>query len=540
MSMNGTIKNITSQCQVVWYEWKSDTVPVQDPLNDSAESIAYDLSNHLTGSISFSKNIGSPAGNFSFQLDASRDWKDVIKKGSWCLIYMSNDGSLNLPEGNVRDQLPTPPKNLKDYRRNLRAICYIERVAVVGNTSQDTGSLDIAYEVSGRDFGVVYDETELWYNYFVFDEIKIAGLSALMDRREFNTAADQLRVVHDLFFAAQRLLPSEALGPNNSLTSIGQQWLLPKQMTTALGLKFDGTSTFYGNIVGLYDFRKTLVTSLIDNPLKFVQGKVWEKLKSLAVMGLHELFPELDDTGHPRLVYRPIPWGIDPQGYPKLAAEGVIQTYMSFATTGFTIEDAVDIVSFNLGEDNHARYNHFFLQIENDIIVLESTINILRNRNSPAGRSFPFMDQLSVQRHGFRPMHLKINSLPEKIISSSGENKDGYPNADLLLQYNELLFDYWQNAVDFESGTITIIGRPDVRVGKAFTLGPNVPHNSNKIFYIESYTDEFVIEDKGAGFWTQTLSVTRGVEKADLESLTGFAKRSASNTPRNGEYTHRG
>jgi hypothetical protein len=171
--------------------------------------------------------------------------------------------------------------------------------------------------------------------------------------------------------------------------------------------------------------------------------------------------------------------------------------------------------------------------------VMQSTVNILNNRASQAGRQFPFMDQLSVQRHGLRAMHLKINSLPEKLISGS-QNKDGFPNADLLLQYNEVLFDYWQNSVTFESGTITIIGRPEVRVGKVLNFGSDIPHNSNKVFYIEAYSDDYTIDEHGSTMWTQTLQVTRGVEKADLQKLTGFGTRDSENPPHTGEYTHRG
>jgi hypothetical protein len=537
MAINGTIKNINSQCQIIWFQWKSDLFPVASPINDSAEANAFDLSNHLIDSCTFSKNIGSPAGNFTFRLDASRDWKDLIKPGSWALIYMANDGSLRLPEEG--SELPPPPTNLSDYRGNLRAICYIERVSTTGSID-DKGSLDISYEVSGRDYGVIYEETDLWYNYFVYDEMKIQGLTALMDRKEFNTAADQLEVVHKLFLAPQLILPSEALGPNNSLSSIGQQWLLPKQLGDALNLDFQGSGTFYGQIKGLFDFKKTLVTSLIDTPMKFINGKAWEKLKGLSCQGLHELFPELDDTGHPRLVFRPIPWGINQKGYPRLATEGIVPLYYDLAqSTNLTIEDSIEVVNFNLGEDNHNRYNHYLVEIENDLITMQSTVNILNNRASQAGRQFPFMDQLSVQRHGLRAMHLKINSLPEKLISGS-QNKDGFPNADLLLQYNEVLFDYWQNSVTFESGTITIIGRPEVRVGKVLNFGSDIPHNSNKVFYIEAYSDDYTIDEHGSTMWTQTLQVTRGVEKADLQKLTGFGTRDSENPPHTGEYTHRG
>ena len=529
-------KNINSQCQVIVFLWNQEVINRRDEKNDqlAAQAEAFDISNHIYN-CTFTKNMESPAGNFSMTIDATRDWKDILKPGQWCIILMSNEGNLELPDtedfGRVLPKASLNPGN----RDKIRAIGYIERVAV--NTSMtDTGAFDISYEVSGRDFGVIYEETEIWYNFFKFEKTKLESFFASLQEFNVITPVGQLvKKVHDLFYAPHKVV-SGITPESQGLAEIGTQWLMPKPLLNMLKVPHTNSS-YYGQITNLFDdgfengdFAQTAIVRQIENPLLFASGAAWEKLKEISVQELHELYTELNSEGQPRLVFRPIPWAIRTDGYPALAP-GITKYKDLGANKVSSIPiHAIDVLDFNLGEDNHARYNHFLLQLHPSVMFPLSNVSVLFKQKSLLGREFPYIQRGSIKRHGLRLKHVSINTLAfsiKNLRQNAKDLKDGLPFAPALLQFNELLTDYWNNAIFFESGTMSIVGNPKIRLGKALNCQYDIPYVANKLFYIEGYTDEFTVQENGSTLWTQTLQLTRGIEKADLKGVgSGFRIRS--------------
>jgi hypothetical protein len=85
----------------------------------------------------------------------------------------------------------------------------------------------------------------------------------------------------------------------------------------------------------------------------------------------------------------------------------------------------------------------------------------------------------------------------------------------LLMEYNELLYDYYNNLIFYEEGGLEIIGNPNVRIGQVLHID-GADYNHNKVFYIEGYEDRFEVDEFGAASWTQTLTLTRGMEYQNL------------------------
>lgn len=520
MSSQNTQKDIQAQCQIVWFPWTTEfpgdaANPDYGVLSDSK---VFDISAHLTQSCVFTKNRGAPAGHFNFKLDNSRDWKSVMRPGQWCTIYLSNSGDLKLPTqsagGSGTKGLPEVNKHAL-VKKRLRAICYIERVAV--NTLASDGVVDVVYEVSGRDYGVVYEETSVWFNYFQFEQLQVTGLSDKVQYANSRTIKELLDVTHDLFYAPQRVIPGKT-DPAELFAEVGVQWLLPKKMVSLLGLKLEGQYSFYGNLANLKKFSKTVSTISITDPLSYINGNAWEKLKQFSVKELHELFVELNDAGEPNLVFRPIPWAIDKRGYKELAGKlDPTLFYLKLSESGVPIKN-IEILSSSLGEDNHNRYNHFLVTSQATFGLPQSNISILKGQKSDQGREYPNLQKGSIRRHGFRPMHVDVDTLGQFTNTLDVDNR-------ILLEVNELIYDYWNNAIYFESGSFTIIGRNDVRVGKTLNLDADVSYHGGKICYIEEYVDEFTIDENKVTGWTQALTVSRCIEKADLIALSGFSKR---------------
>lgn len=541
-------KNINSQCQIIAFRWEDDLPRGEDLIKDNSKlsaSIPMDISNHLIHSCTFAKNNSAPAGSFAFKLDSTRDWKDILKPGQWCLIFMSNDGTLNLPKRESNNSFPPPP-SFPIHAKKLRGICYIDRVAVISSITAH-GALDVEYEISGRDFGVVYEETQLWYNWFKAESIRIEAefvkLNNISEQPEFKITLDNLlELAHDLFFAYHRRVGKGNTKEEQQLTELGTQWLMPAELLNMLNIPYEQNESFYGNITNLYGsgeytdndtkLGQTLLTQPLQNPLLYITGNAWSKLKELSIEEFHELFTETDHNGHPKLMFRPIPWGIDTRGYPTLAKK-VLPYKKLVEKNRFVDIAALNVLDFDIGEENHSRYNHFLVQLKNSVWFSIPVVGVLNTKASTRGRKFPYPRKGEIKRHGLRLMHANLNTFPYSLagnqVGKAAAPSDGKPDPILLIELNELFLDYWDVAIFFESGTLTTIGNNDIKIGKVININKDVPYIGNKLFYIEGYTDEFIIEENGSSFWTQSLQLTRGIEKTDLDGLSDFWKRSEKN-----------
>lgn len=525
------VKNTNAQCKVVIYPWKFG---LGNPdLSDRllGEATRLDISSQLRH-CTFSKNMGSPAGTFSWELTSSpgigtQDWKDIIKRGYWALVYMSNDGSLKM-NPNVGRNLA---KNRRAEAKYIRAICYVEAVGVKGST-QENKSIDFGYEVSGRDFGIVYEETNIWHNLFKYDKIMLTSVRDSQMNVVSNTRLDKvIKLIHDLFYFPANI-PGAQVDNHKSLLDIGLQWLLPKEMLQDLGFSLTKLQkgTYWGNIPGAADLssnggdiHQTGFGIAVDRPTDYLSGNAWEQLKRLAIPQFHELFAETRDNGTPRLVFRPIPWGINQKKYPK--NRKYITKYLNL--TPIATVPGSDLLDNDLKEDEHSRYNSFLVTTSTSLINNEDNVTPLSQTD------FPRHNRASIRRHGFRPMHVTVDS-----IINNAQLGNGGADFTQLVEANEIMYDYWNNAVFAECGQIVKIGSNDIKIGKVLKFGNDVPYMVNKRYYIEGYVDTYILDDNAGAVWTQEVMLTRGFDEKSLRAGTGFGSRKTEFTAP-GEYTKR-
>ena len=516
MTIENSTKNLRSQCGVVVYPWRSEALVSRGRSTGIvSDAGSLDISSRIIN-LNYSKSIGSPSGVFSFALANNTgleqsDWREIIRVGQWVVIYLSQDGDLPLTN-EVR-----PPR--KRYpKQKIRCIGYIERVAVQTSTD-DTGAFTAMYEVSGRDFGIIYEETTIWHDLFMFEATALQAASGNLSVVESTSLDQQLRTVHDLFYAPQRLLPKDT-DSEQSLTSISKQWLMPRKMLRDIGLRVRGDS-YWGNIDRTLNFEKSAMNVPVNNPIDFLSGNAWGKLKQLSVASYHELFTEVDDDGTPRLNFRPIPWRVSDRRYPT------IKDFITrFSDLNRIVVPAVDITTIDLGFDAGNRKNHFLTTIKTALF------NVVDNISTLQGSRFPNENKDSVRRHGFRPMHVDINSLT--LNDALG---DGTPDKNLLIEFSEVMYDYWNNAIFLESGGLAKIGTNDVKLGRTLLLDQDVPYAANKLYYIENYADTFIVDGNGTGTWSQELGLTRGADLVDYQrGGRGLSRRNTSYDAE-GEYT---
>lgn len=492
-----------SQVRVIVYDWALKTFSPDETDNEMSKATRIDVSQHITD-VSFSKNMEGPSGNFEVKLDDTRNWKEIIRKDSWCVIYMSNGEDI----GSFVDA-SLSPSSVPDFKFS-RGLCYIERVNEDETQVEGNGEEDLFYSVSGRDFGKIYEDTEVWLNFFKSEATFIKTLTANLKISNIATTDKLVELGHKLFFSAKFDITGGV-----DFAETAQQWLLPRAMLDDLGIGLRiGDSSYFGLLENLFQFSEVNTTIPIDDPLKSINGNAWAKLKEWSVEELNELYCELDQ-GKPTLVYRAIPWGINSKGYPNLSSN--IQSFKAKIDADDITLTGDEIFHRDMGEDAHNRYNHFYAWSSANRHSAFDNISELKGKPSKNDREYPYVNKASIKRHGFKPMHVDLNTITYSVKAT----KNGKVDSKRLLEYNEVLYDYWSPAVYFESGSISIIGRNDIKIGKAIKFDNNSGSLSGKAFYIEGYSDEFIQEESGEKSWTQTLQLTRGIEYDRLkESFT--------------------
>lgn len=520
--LSNKTQDIISQCKIVVYNWSTTALTLDAGVNSQlSRSEALDVSSQVI-TANYSKSMAGPCGAFNFTLSnspgfGSGDWKDIIKRGSWCVIYMSQDGDLVMAD---RVGPPNSQAKKKEEAKKIRCIGFIDRVSVKAELNEK-GAFDVVYEVSGRDFGVVYEDTSIWHNVFKYERIMLDSLATSQLNITGAVTIDKaIDLIHDLFYNPKSV-PGAKVNDEDSLVSIGLQWLMPRQMLVDIGMQPD-SDPFWGELK-IKNFSPTEANLAVEKPTDYLSGNAWDVLKRLSVPQLHELFCETNSQGHPQLTFRPIPFAIFKKKYPIVG-----QKVKYYKDVDCLVVPALNVLDFNLGEDNHARYNSFLVTVATTLINVEDNISLLD------GSGFPKNITDSIKRYGFRPMHVTVDA-----IVKNAERGDGKSNPKMLREFNELIYDYWNSAIFAESGDMNLIGMNAVKIGKCMKFDQHTPYVYGKRYYVEGYSDSFSTGEKGEKIWTQSVNLTRGFEEKDLLSGSGFGRRDTPFTHQ-GEYTPSG
>lgn len=531
MPLGTDTKTITQECQVVVFAWDQRA---EEGVSESAlgDATAFDISNYIS-QVSMSKSMDAPAGQFQIMLPNDRDWKEVIKKGYWLIIYCANDGSLSIPNRNNQVAVGNTTVDavsmgdLTQQKDKIRMIGRVDTVRAQGRMGQERGDFDVQFVVSGRNYGVVYEETEIWHNQVLYDSTLLETTNATINSNAIKTVDGLLEALHNLFFAPDKL--TSQLNKEGSLTSIARQWMLPQKLFGALNISPDNGTPYYGNIPNVLNLGNTPATYPVESPTALLNGVAWERLKAHSIEPYHELFVELNDDGEPRLNFRLMPWVVNRRAvtnFPLLFASAGENLLYGKEVNGQVLIEDIDIMEWDLGEDDHTRYNLFWSSI-NTSMVSTMTSNAVLGDNSPT-TGFPRINQNSIRRHGLRKLLSEVNA---NIIIGKEES-----DPDLLRQFNEYALELWERSHEYESGTLTLIGNNSIRLGKTVRFEQDSPYNSDKIFYIEGYEETFNVGEKGQAEWTQSLFLTRGIERPVLENSLLITERQAPHTNA-GEFT---
>lgn len=399
-------------------------------------------------SFEFSKTLGSASGSFTLELTANVNWKKAVFPTDWIMVYMSNAG---------------------DSKEKLRLLGNIDRVSQF-TTRNDKGLLETSYVISGRDFGKIFEETRIWFN--PQNPVMLAPNLDLM----VGTPAQIVDLILRKFLNAE--IPLDIFKGQPQLN----QWFVPN----ALAIKFLANGNRFYNLLKsninskIQGNKSVFLTSLL-------QGALWQTIKNHSNDVVNEIFVELIDEV-PTFVMRQKPFTSDKVAFstPEMVK------FSSLPRIEITGEE---IIGSDIGFSDQERFNIFLLVPTSDMIKTETSINLLTTYTP----SFPAIEENSIKRHGLKNMYVDTEYAFQ-------ESKEGNYNAKILHNWNRLIFDWYNNAVFYETGTLEIKkAHPDLCIGKALVIKDSQV-NENKIFYIEGYTDSWSYP----GIWQQTVQLTRG------------------------------
>lgn len=466
---------------------------------------------------------------------------------------LSNIDSPLLPVPPVPLPKGPTPSEIDGYKRKRRVLGVISRVGIRSSTSAD-GAVEISYVVSGRDYGTIYDETTLWFNANNAERQSFeVAINAISKNLERNLSA-LLDKWHDIFLAPHLIQGLDSV--TNIKSFFPEQWIMPSKLISDLNLSLDprGKGCF-GDIVGLKEFSATLFESPDPNPLAGLEGECWSRLKNLSQPGFHELFTELSDNGAPKIYFRPVPWALDKSRYPNLG--NAMLLYKELASgqdvqppfpTGTVLSSLVsvgakalssavgigssgdqrlnhtvsitakEVENFDVGPDYHSRYNFFLIDVSKSGQDQSNSFTTIQSALAPAlAALYPLRDENDIKRHGFKPMIFNVNNFQ---ISNKNLFKESLfpndPSSEFIFECNEMMRDFHANAEDLYSGSLTMAGRPDVKIGKVIVTDKSFSAIDDMVFYIEGYTDSFTINGDGTTSWMQTINITRGIQKTAL------------------------
>jgi len=446
-----------------------------------------------------SKSLDSPSATFNLSLTPTQNWKQKISPGDWVAIYFFNGSEANIP-------ITT---------RNIVMLGNVDRISRNLERNEDDDKIELRYDVSGRNFGKVFEDLNIWYDpYAIQDSIVDISISTAGIELTGNPSK-QCNQILDVFLGPGANFGKEKTG------ALGQ-WQIPVEVSKLFDLRSfeegprsfvlnENQPVFYDIISrniepNLPGFRDRNVISAEDN------GNLWENLQRSSNDIVNELFLELvrasDGTARPTVVLRPRPLNtpfFDDQFFKekdvKKALNGKFKTFQDFSDESFIEISQAEITSENLGRDDHSRFNLYWLVSNRDIQYNQSIYAHVR-KDGRIGNPFAIAE--SINRYGLKKMHRQFD-----FDRATNKSVGTEPNRETNLWKAFMVQLYDQNFANhlYEAGTIETSGVLEAELGKALIILPDAgSKNPKKIFYIQGYEHEWSFPN----MWKTVFTVTHG------------------------------
>lgn len=337
--------------------------------------------------------------------------------------------------------------------------------------------------VQGQDLGRMLLNTKNWY----FTDLPAANLQASI-QGGFLTLGKDLQSAYSLHRAIRMQNVIEQVFYANTKASFPNY-----------GFSGAGVRDLLGYWLGLADIQ------IFPSPDQYffdLQGPIWGILKSLAEEPWYELFVDtVPLTAQMRSAYHP--QGIETSFDPRKNDQDTTGNVIIMRQTPFAPNDWNNLPIYRFGEDmvtgmgvggSPELYNFFFARAD------DPAINAISSA-SDYTKAFE-KDDASIAAHGLHILERKFSGM----FIDDGQKKIAMDGPNIAKELSGRLKTYFQNIHLYDSGSFTIQGTPDPRVG----CRAQYEDSDRRMweYYNETVTQSF----SALGKWDTRLQVTRGRE----------------------------
>lgn len=443
--------------------------------DDNFDVDVFDIEDIL--SINTNKDINSPSGVFSIKAAPSKNWKKLVRNGDWIMIFFSKDGE-----------------------KRLRMLGNIDRVSRTKEIDAETGSMAVRYMIYGRDFGKVFEKTNIYYNPFL-PQNNPAIIDTIFRKEGITFSGSPNEIIEQLL--------SVFLGGGIQSIEILNQWFISDDLKREV-LKSETNEGSDSN-VRFYDLLDFAQIEAVQGykayeSISVLSGFLWNLMKQNSNPAINEFFTELrydkeTKITKPTIYLRMIPFSDQDFTVPETeVTNDEIKKFIDLERVSITDDE---IISEDVGESDHVKFNFFLITASGRPFHNEQMIS-----NFAISDEIPKIDEDSIKKNG---LLLRTDSTEFAFLATG---KRGELSFNILRAWNRLMTHWFENAHKLESGTMVINGNPDIFVGKTLEVNNNFL-GEKYLYYIEGYQDNW----EYPGLWTTSVKLTRGRKLTENEDL---------------------
>ena len=501
------IKSTAPDAYIIFYTYKDEKTQIGAPFKKSSLDTQQIIIRKDIISISTNKPKGG-VGNWSATLAGTKDYEKILKPGSWCMIFLS-------------DQRFSKASTEASENSGLKMVGLVKTVRVIESVDSGSGTRSLRYEIGGDDFHCLLN-SQIYQNRSLLLSANGEGSGSLNALQYFNTIFVGQHTPQDMV----ELLLKGLLGGNaESIQAALQKGSaiqgnavgVPSQVASFLN---DPSKS--GRLIDVMamHFQKDLVGKLNISPDFGSQFSVWSLIQAYSHRLLNEVYtellPSLNEDGktvtlRPGIVLRAIPFSTPSKKSGTNQPNKDLAEYRKYLNsisdharhrTNADIDESADgiqlyvshnisesqIFSLNYGKSDSERFNFFYVT-GNPILGISmegSKMADLIKGSSVAELG----DQNSIARNGLR---LYIDTSP--YLNAQDSDIKGI---------NYIIRDLWSQSHLFENGQVTIAG-----TSNHIPVGTNIKFSErNWVAHVEQVSHSFNVSG-GYKSYRTTISFVR-------------------------------
>ena len=491
----------TSYAVVTYFHYKKQNFV--DPSNVKEFQPSYDVEvgtiDADIAEITVSKSLNQASGTFGISLNPSKNWKSVLSPGDWVMIYFFNTYN---------------PRQIIQDTKNCVLVGSIDRVSRSLARNEDEDKVQLRYNVSGRNFGKVFEEQDVWFDPYAISVAGGVGSSELdvwLQNAGLELAGSPNQLADSLIGIFLGDKGQTQQGVKDGISA----WGIPP----ALASRFKSEAT---ESPRFKDILKTEIATLPGYKAREQltvnsNGSLWDMLERNSNGLINECYLEesraSDGSVSPTFFLKPRPLqtpfleDFANKGSANLSLlGGAYQTLQDLAKNNYIEISQSEIKYEDLGKDDHARMNFYWLRFAQSA---ELGFEHVANLNKRTGIRNPVYSRESIQRHGLKRMDQSTDFCYLQQGAAIGAQYE------LWKAFMAQLWDMHSSNHLYDAGTIECTGVLEAELGKALIVRNARAGERKKIYFIEGYEHRWSLTDG----WSTVFTLTHGQWQTDGKDI---------------------